>query len=52
MSRHTRAIWAALTDDSIKELPVWKEYHAHVERRNRVAHAGFQPTDGGCVLID
>ena len=47
MSQHTRAVWLALTgDNNITGAPYWKEYHAHVELRNRVVHAGFTPPKG------
>ncbi len=45
MDRRTRAVWTALTGDVLSELPEWKRYHAHIERRNRVAHSGFRPTE-------
>ena len=39
MTRGTRALWTELTGDDIKEpRDEWREYHAHVERRNRAAH--------------
>lgn len=39
MDTRTRAFWLALTGEKITEpKDVWKPYHEHVERRNRVAH--------------
>ena len=38
MQRSMRGLWDALTEDSIKRAPTWKEYQRHVERRNRLAH--------------
>ena len=40
MDKRTRTLWKLLTGRSITEPKeeVWKPYHEHVERRNRVAH--------------
>jgi hypothetical protein len=39
MDKRTRDFWLTLTGDKITEpKDVWKPYHEHVERRNRVAH--------------
>jgi hypothetical protein len=45
MDRRTRTVWTSLTGDVLSEMETWKSYHGHVERRNRVAPAGFQPTE-------
>jgi HEPN domain-containing protein len=42
MQRSMRELWKALTGDSIKDARAWKEYHHHVERRNRLVHGGEQ----------
>jgi hypothetical protein len=40
MNVGTRRLWTSLTGDSVTCAPtaVWRNYHAHVERRNRIAH--------------
>jgi hypothetical protein len=40
MEEGTRRLWTELTGESVTGSPkdVWKAYHEHVERRNRVAH--------------
>jgi hypothetical protein len=40
MEQATRRLWTELTGDSVTCEPkdVWKAYHAHVERRNLIAH--------------
>jgi hypothetical protein len=45
MDRRTGAIWTSLTGDVLTEKKPWKEYHELIERRNRVVHTGFRPTD-------
>ncbi len=38
--RRVRDLWEALTGDKISGAASWKAYDRHVERRNRVVHAG------------
>lgn len=40
MKEGTRRLWTVLTGESVTIEPraVWQNYHAHVERRNRIAH--------------
>lgn len=41
MEENTRRLWTELTGQRVtrpKDPPVWANYHAHVEYRNRIAH--------------
>ena len=44
MDKRTQKLWAELTATEVKSAATWKSYHRHVERRNRVAHAGLRPS--------
>lgn len=45
MDDRSRAVWRALTGERVEQQPFWPEYKAHVERRNAVAHRGYQVTE-------
>lgn len=42
MDDRSRAVWRALTGESVEQQPFWADYKAHVERRNAVAHRGYE----------
>jgi hypothetical protein len=55
MDEGTRRLWTELTGESVTGPPreVWKAYHRHVERRNRIAHGlAWGDANGGQDACD
>jgi hypothetical protein len=51
MDKRMRAAWFALTGHAVTEpQPVWERYKEHVERRNRVVHAGEMPSQADAAV--
>jgi hypothetical protein len=46
MDRPTRDLWAELTGQKVSQAPdrAWPAYQEHIERRNKLVHAGERAT--------
>jgi hypothetical protein len=55
MEEGTRRLWTELTSGyrvtRPKDPPVWQQYHAHVEYRNRIAHGQAWGDTGGFASV-
>jgi HEPN domain-containing protein len=49
MNKQERGLFNALVARSTERLEgdeaLWRDYHAHVERRNRIVHSGYEPVE-------
>ncbi|HEV3071848.1 MAG TPA: hypothetical protein VGY76_10545 [Solirubrobacteraceae bacterium] len=38
--KRVRTVWTSLTGDNLGEADFWRDYNAHIGRRNQIVHAG------------
>lgn len=54
MSEDTRRLWTRLSGHRVtrpKDPPVWRNYHRHVEYRNKIAHGDMWGDDVGYACV-